>query len=326
MKEVTPSTKHDGSTKPPISRLENKILRSTEINLLTREQAHHLLFCLSAPIHCILLMDSFDISLTTEEVMGILHVPHSRIYLNVENIVDSNYGATMRVKEFRIRDRFLPEVRDIGKTAICLQTATVSAMESAYCRQIGVDVKNNFSLINTIGTDLENPFTMENVKNYVCSRGLRRDSTDEILQVQECFIGSSVRFLQPDLMKLLDRHGPFVGGVLHTAEIQIFTSDPSREYVKVPDYIYSSSGPRVQEILSNGKKCYNHAFMVTGYGEVFDSVDLLIGRYWIAQNNWGPDFGDKGFFRIWMEVPMDILVFKSFILHPPDYMEDSSEE
>ncbi|WCJ26864.1 hypothetical protein M5689_008651 [Euphorbia peplus] len=148
-----------------------------------------------------------------------------------------------------------------------------------------------------------------------------------ILRVEECYHGSSSS--QRDLINLLTDHGPFVGGVLHTTQIETFTFDPSRNFVSVPDYIYSASGPPVLETLPNGSTTDHHAFMVTGYGEVYDSNDLLIGRYWRAQNNWGSDFDDERYFRIWMEVPMSILGFESFILLPPpknDIMEDIMEE
>jgi cathepsin H len=40
----------------------------------------------------------------------------------------------------------------------------------------------------------------------------------------------------------------------------------------------------------------NHAVTVVGYGPVSDDKDCQ--GYWLIKNSWGPNWGDKGFFKL----------------------------
>lgn len=40
----------------------------------------------------------------------------------------------------------------------------------------------------------------------------------------------------------------------------------------------------------------NHAVTIVGYGNVSDSKDCV--GYWLVKNSWGPNWGDKGFFKL----------------------------
>ena len=51
------------------------------------------------------------------------------------------------------------------------------------------------------------------------------------------------------------------------------------------------------------KKMVNHAVSIIGYGKssLFNGDRLDCDEYWIIHNSWGPNWGEKGNFRLCMD-------------------------
>ena len=47
---------------------------------------------------------------------------------------------------------------------------------------------------------------------------------------------------------------------------------------------------------SEEKETVNHAVTIVGYGKVENNNDCV--GYWLVKNSWGPNWGDKGFFKL----------------------------
>jgi|688.fasta_scaffold761332_1 C1A family cysteine protease len=65
-----------------------------------------------------------------------------------------------------------------------------------------------------------------------------------------------------------------------------------------------SSGVVTEEYLhcSNLRWTVNHGVVLVGYGQV--EGEKLKGHckeYWIVRNSWGPNWGEKGFFKLCMD-------------------------
>jgi len=80
----------------------------------------------------------------------------------------------------------------------------------------------------------------------------------------------------------LVKTGPIVIGFLVTDEFQHYKGG-----------IFVSTGLKLSPSLKfNPLESTNHAVLVVGYG-----VESGV-KYWIVKNSWGPEWGEKGYFRI----------------------------
>lgn len=73
----------------------------------------------------------------------------------------------------------------------------------------------------------------------------------------------------------------------------IFSRGPvSIAFMVVDGFRDYSVGVYSSDVCKNTTADVNHAVLAVGYG-VEDDIP-----YWIVKNSWGPEWGDKGFFKI----------------------------
>jgi len=75
---------------------------------------------------------------------------------------------------------------------------------------------------------------------------------------------------------------------LHKNGPMVVSFEPSDEFMYYAGGIYVSKPTK----LNMGWQKVDHAVLLVGWGEEFDQ------KYWLVQNSWGTDWGEKGFFRI----------------------------
>ena len=82
----------------------------------------------------------------------------------------------------------------------------------------------------------------------------------------------------PDMMTELVNNGPIIASMLASDDFYLYKGG-----------IYRSTGVKDH---SNPMEPVNHTVLIVGYGEQ-GGVE-----YWLAQNSWGEDWGEEGYFRI----------------------------
>lgn len=94
--------------------------------------------------------------------------------------------------------------------------------------------------------------------------------------------------LSNEKMKELVNEQPIVAGIYFNVKMAMYSGG-----VMTDDYMKCSDDS--QEI--------NHSVLIVGYGKnsYGDQVRAWCEDYWLVKNSWGPNWGEKGYFRICMD-------------------------
>lgn len=102
------------------------------------------------------------------------------------------------------------------------------------------------------------------------------------------YIGGYYGGCSEDLMKLsLVKNGPIAVGFEVYNDFMQYKSG-------VYHHVFNVSSSLTNGVGYNPFELTNHAVLVVGYGTDADTKE----PYWIVKNSWGPQWGEKGFFRI----------------------------
>jgi len=108
------------------------------------------------------------------------------------------------------------------------------------------------------------------------------------------------------MMKEIFNNGPIVVAINATPELYYYHSG-----------IFISNARRIEGEYEKKVKPWeytNHAVVCIGWGE--EEFDGKMMKFWILKNSWGPEWGDKGYFKIQRGVDMASVEAQGVFLNP----------
>jgi len=198
---------------------------------------------------------------------------------------------------------FITPVRNQGECGSCYAYGSMAQLEASFAIQTGKPTKV-FSTQNIVSCSVysqgcEGGFPYLIAGMYGQDFGVIEEETypyvgndtkcnapkdaDRTFTQEYGYVGGFYGGCNEALMRIeLVKTGPIVIGFLVTDEFQHYKGG-----------IFVSTGLKLSPSLKfNPLESTNHAVLVVGYG-----VESGV-KYWIVKNSWGPEWGEKGYFRI----------------------------